>query len=82
MTLVKNLHFLQKLYFVFKFQVILVDYVLNRKERFLGYKMSFLHSRKICIFPKCLLHNFDQTFDLFYKLFFFSKDQNIFSCLI
>ena len=73
MTLVKNWHYLQKLYFVFKFPVILVDYFLTRKERFLGYKMSFLQSRKICIFPKCLLHNFDQKFGLFLHVVFLFK---------
>ena len=60
MILVSGIFF--KKYISFKKgQDILFDYVLDKRERFLQYKMSFLDSRKICIFPKGLTHAFNQN---------------------
>ena len=60
MILVTGIFF--KKYISFKKrQDILFDYVLDKRECFLQYKISILDSRKICIFPKGLTHAFNQN---------------------
>ena len=60
MILVKNWHFCQSMFFFSKRQNRVFDYALDRKDRFLDYKMFFLHGRKICSFAKLLTYDFGQ----------------------
>ena len=53
------------------------DFVLDKREHILQYKMSFLDSRKICIFPKELTHAFNQNIYIFFSLIVFGKKKRL-----
>ena len=74
MILVKKLKFFHLLYLSkIDRQKVFAD-VVDKKEAFKDYKKKTLYEiREITIFPKGLVHRFDQNFEISLTLIFFAK---------
>ena len=70
MILVKKLKFFNLLYLSKIHREKVFADVLDKKETFKDYKNNGLQKRKIRIFPKGLVHRFDQKFEISSTLIF------------